>query len=286
MKPGVYWVLEGELAVSRLPRVVDVEVVEGFGTVIVFSTTLEYALGGFLPPQYVKSLVDNFVWIPTGEYNAPPLPRLVEALARASKPLPVLVLCSRGCGRSTLGAIAWLIVYKGYRLVEAASLVREKTMCGIETMPQESVLESLYLAHWAGLLGEVAGKTGDDPVPEYTLLLAYRLYWLREGASLPGEAVEAYRSRSHPLNILARVLAESIGYSLAGVRVRGSKTSGARVEFTIWIPRGSHPAAVREARTPPESLAGRALSLLEEYTGGARVETVFTVRKSSEPPWL
>jgi hypothetical protein len=284
----VRWILDSKLAVSPLLGVEDTSVLRSFSTVLSFSTPSEYYFKASLPPQTIASLVEKFVWLPTGEYNAPPMPKLVRSILDAGAPLPVLVMCGRGCGRSSMGAIAWLIVHEDYKFPEAVSLTTLRSSCSIDTLPQESVLQSIHLAKRAGLLGDVARRDVDDPLPEYVLLLVYKLYWLRESSDVVREAIQAYRDQGHPFNKLARLLARTMGYSLAGIRVYGSERTLVRVEFTFWIPRGAHPAAVRSTLQPPEGLIDEAASLIQEYAGGdgKRVEVGFIVRQPDDPPWL
>lgn len=282
----VRWILDSELAVSSLLGVEDASVLRGFNTVLAFSTPSEYYFKASLHPQTIASLVKEFVWLPTGEYNAPPMPKLVRSILDAGLSLPVLVMCGRGCGRSSMGAIAWLIVHKDYRFPEAVSLTTRRSSCSIDTLPQESVLQSVHLAKRSGLLGDVARRDIDDPLPEYVLLLVYKLYWLRKSLDVTEEAIQAYRDQGHPLNKLARLLARTMGYSLAGIRVHGSERTRVRVEFTFWIPRGAHPAAVRNILQPPEGLISEVASLIQEYAGRKRVEASFIVRRPDDPPWL
>ncbi len=284
----VHWILDGKLAVSPLLGAEDTSVLRNFSTVLAFSTPSEYYFKASLPPQTIASLVEKFVWLPVGEYNAPPMPKLVRSILDVGSPLPVLVMCGRGCGRSSMGAIAWLVVHEGYKLPEAFSLTTQRTSCSIDTLPQESVLQAIYLAKRIGLLGDVIRRDVDDPLPEYVLLLAYKLYWLKGESDIVKEAIQAYRDQRHPFNKLARLIARTMGYSLAGIRVYGSERTHIRVEFTFWIPRGAHPAAIRGTLQPPEGLIDEVTFLVREYTGSDRksIEVNFVVRQPNDPPWL
>ena len=283
------WIVEGELAVSPMPSPADLEGLQRFPSVYSLATPSEYALGGGLDPRAESAAVENFVWRPTGEYNAPSLPALARDMKRLKEPRPVLVHCFRGCGRSSMAAAAWLMRYKSSSVSEAVSTVSGRGGCGLETLPQLSVLQAYSVALAAGLEDWVAGSDTGDPFPEYLLLLSYKLSWLLPGEPCPRDtAVRARSDEGHPFNRLARLLSRQLGYSLAGVEARGGKPTGVRVVLTVWIPRGAHPAAVPRPVRPPRGLEERVASILAEAGEGGlgKVEVEVSVRMPGEPPWL
>jgi len=274
------WVAEGVLAVSPMPRPEDLEALAGFPTVLSLAGPAEYLYSGGLDPRVEAAVVENFVWLPVGEYNAPPLPRLARALRDAEKPRPVLVHCFRGCGRSSSAAAAWLVWSLGRRASEALAEVATRTGCGVETLPQRSVVEALALALAAGEKTWLLHADPEDPKPEYAALLAGRLHSLLDGdpAALLREASEG----RGPIAAAAEALAREAGYTVAGAELASMKPPTLRVH--TWIPRGAHPAAVPEPRIDPDRVAKALREALQPSIEGLQVEV--KVHPRTRPPWL
>ncbi len=273
------WVVKDELAVSPMPRPEDLEMLaEMFPTVYSLATPSEYVLAAGIDPRGLRGLVKNFVWTPVGEYNAPTLPELARAVEEAARPRPVLVHCLRGCGRSPLAAAAWLIRHRSAILAEALTAVREAAGCGLETMPQRSVVEAYWTMLRAGLGEELLRRDVDDPVPEYVALLARSLSWLRGVAA--EEEARRQLLEGGPLRGAAELLARVLGYSLAGVE----SVSRTVLRLHVWIPRRAHPAAVPRAARVPGDLGERLLGVLRGYAGLEKAE--IKVYEPGSPPWL
>lgn len=275
-----HWVIEGRIAVSPMPRAEDLDALASFPTVVSLAGPAEFVYGGGLDPRHLAAVVRKHIWLIVGEYNAPTLVELVSAVEEA-RDEPVLVHCLRGCGRSPMFAAAWLIRYTGARLMEALGLVAERRGCGVETLPQRSVLEAYDLARRAGLLGEVMGFDRDDPRPEYALLLSRSVSWLRSLDPVE-EARRALAGRSGGIWEAASRMADALGYSVAGLRV--DKEGGEPVLYvTVWVTRRAHPAAVKKPAEVPEGLEGELLELLRPY-GVARVS--LEARGPRDVPWV
>ncbi len=276
-----YWIEDSTIAISPMPRPEDLEeIANTFRTVVSLAAPAEFVYGGHVDPRSLQAVAARHVWLLVGEYNAPTLPELAWALGRASE-TPVLVHCLRGCGRSPLFAAAWLLHYRGMRLQEALLRVRERRGCGLETLPQLSVLEAYDLALRAGLAKQVEGFDRDDARPEYSLLLARRLAWLagKEAVDMARESLAGggfWRA--------ADVLARELGYTVAGMST--DKSDGRVVlRLVVWVTRRAHPASVRQPPLVPGPLAEK-LSAELSSTLGRDVEAVFAVKKPTEVPWL
>ncbi len=277
------WVVEGVLAVSPMPAVNELDKLAVYGTVYSLATPAEYAYGAGIDPRSLQAVVRNFVWTPVGEYNAPTLPELARAVERAAEPRPVLVHCLRGCGRSPMAAAAWLIRHRGSRLSDAVATVTQAAGCGPETWPQRSVLEAYSLAAAAGLLERIRGSDVDDPVPEYSLLLASRLAGPagRDPLELARQALSDPRS---PVAAAASTLAEAIGYTLS--RVELAKQGDEYIlRIEAWIPRRAHPANIRRPLEPPRGVEERLRAQLSELVE-KDLKIELRVRGPRDVPWL
>ncbi len=280
--PGLQprWVVEGVLAVSPMPRPEDLEELARFPTVLSLAGPAEYLYSGGLDPRAEAAAVENFVWLPVGEYNAPPLPRLARALRDAEQPRPVLIHCFRGCGRSSSAAAAWLAWSLGRRASEALAEVATRTGCGVETMPQRSVVEALALTLAAGEKSWLLQADPEDPRPEYAALLAGRLHGLLHGEPT-ALLQEAARGRG-PIAAAAEALAREAGYTVAGIELAAARPPTLRIH--TWIPRGAHPAAVPEPRIDPDRVASTLQEALQPSIEGLRVEV--KIHPRTRPPWL
>ena len=276
------WVVEGVLAVSPMPRPEDAEALSGFPTVLSLAGPAEYMYSGGLDPRTEASLVSNFVWLPVGEYNAAPLVKLARALEEAAEPRPVLVHCFRGCGRSSMAAAGWLAWLQGVPASTSLSEVSSRTGCGVETLPQRSVVEALSILRRAlGGPGSLRGFDGDDPRPEYAALIASRLAG-PAGRDPVGLAAEALEERRGPVWEAAELAARLASYTIAGFELSSGRPPALRVH--LWIPRGAHPAAVPEPRVPVEELRRGLVERLSQLVEGVGVEVVHHPR--GEPPWV
>ncbi|KSW11392.1 hypothetical protein CF15_00560 [Pyrodictium occultum] len=282
MKPR--WVVEGRLAVSPMPRPDDLEeVLSKFRTVVSLASPSEHAFSGGYDPRLLQGMGGvKFVWRPIGEYNAPTLVELSYIIESIEE--PALVHCLRGCGRSSTVAAAWLVAKMGVRpYLAAESEVVRTTGCGLETLPQRSVLEAYSLAVRSGTASELSrSRDIDDPFPEYAALLSLSL-----SSYLGAEPEELFRSALEldtSLARAARLLADIAGYTVAGMAARkaGKKVA---LELTIWVPRRSHPAAIRRIPQVDHGKLSKGLASILA-TMGVDVEPVVRVRKPEDVPWL
>ncbi|GEM_PF-6711018 len=275
------WIVRDVLAVSPMPRPEDLETIaSSFRTVVSLAAPAEFVYGGHLDPRSLQAVVESHVWLVVGEYNAPTLPELAGGVERARRE-PVLVHCLRGCGRSPMFAAAWL-TRRGRRLVEALADVTARAGCGVETLPQMSVLEAYDVTLRADLLGIVLEHDRDDPRPEYALLLSRTLSWLA-GRGVEELAKESLLEHSG-LWEAAELLANGLGYSVAGLR--SDKLGGhVRLVVTVWVPRRAHPASVRRVLRPPKGLAEKLSETLERLLG-ASIEAVIEAREPEDVPWV
>jgi len=276
------WVIKDLVAVSPMPAVNDLDKLARFRTVYSLATPAEYAYGAGIDPRSLQAVIENYVWTPVGEYNAPTLPELARAVDQASGPAPVLIHCLRGCGRSPTAAAAWLIRHRGSKLSESLATVSQAVGCGPETWPQRSVLEAYATAVTAGVLEAVKSSDVDDPRPEYSLLIASRLAGLA-GVDPLELARNVLSSPEAPVARAAAALAEGIGYTLS--RIEASRQGGEpRLLLEAWIPRRAHPANIRRPVEPPSGLAERLEKELGELVPGLKIE--LRARGPRDVPWL
>ena len=253
------WVVPGVLAVSPMPCPDDVETLaDEFNTVVSLATWVEHASRGF-DPRILEGYGVRFVWLPVGEYNAPPLPALVKALGSVRE--PVLVHCFRGCGRAAVFAASLLIAKLGSRLPEALATVSSTTGCSVETLPQLTVLKALDYAARLSRLEWLAGFRDSVASCEYALLLAREL----------GGEPEAYLPLGESLEKLA-------DYTISGVEF-SSRSRSLRV--VCWVERGAHPISARRVGCP-EDVRG----VLVEFLAGRVGEVVVENLGRDSVPWL
>lgn len=270
------------MAVSPMPRPEDVEsMLSEFDTIISLATPIEHVYSGGYDPRLVEGSGKRLVWRPIGEYNAPTLAELAYIISKIDE--PALVHCFRGCGRSSTVAAAWLIRRRMKPALVAESEVVTATGCGIETLPQRTVLQAYSLAVRAGVVDSLASRYDlDDPVPEYVLLLSLELSQYLP--TTPEELATKSLEQDTPIREAARVLADAAGYTVAGISSKGDSSS-VELEITIWVPRRSHPAAIkRAARLDTARLRNHVSSVLGRL--GLRVDVVLETKNPDQVPWV
>ncbi|ABM80239.1 protein-tyrosine phosphatase family protein [Hyperthermus butylicus] len=264
------WVLLGRLAVSGMPCQDDVpRIASVFRTVVSLSTPIEHSSGLAYDPRSLRGLVERLVWLPVGEYNAPRLGELVEAVERAVE--PVLVHCYRGCGRSSVYAAAWLVARTGARLPEALTGVSSATGCNVETRPQHAVLRAFDTLYQLRDRPERLGAR-----EEYALLL-YRELRPRLNSTSPfsPELMEA-----------AGLLEERTGYNIADIEARLARDS-IELRVTCWVERGAHPAAARSwgCRLSENDVTSLA-RILGRLVGVDKIRVKVVSLEPERVPWL
>ncbi|HIQ23960.1 MAG TPA: hypothetical protein EYH50_02810 [Pyrodictium delaneyi] len=282
--PGlrVHWVEEGRIAVSPMPRPEDLEsIVSTFGTVVSLATPVEHVYSGGYDPRTLEGNIKQLIWRPIGEYNAPTLAELAYIVSKIKE--PALVHCFRGCGRSSTVAAAWLIKKRMKPALVAESEVVAATGCGVETLPQRTVLQAYSLAVRAGVADSLARWHDlDDPVPEYILLLSLELSQYLP--AIPEELAIESLEQDTPIREAARVLADVADYTVASISSKGGRGS-IELEITVWVPRRSHPAAMRRAARPDvDRLRNSVSSVLSRL--GFHVDVVLNIKNPDQVPWV
>lgn len=276
----LYWLEKNRIAVSPMPRPDDVEeIISMFNTIVSLATPIEHVYGGGYDPRSLGSTV-KLVWRPIGEYNAPTLPELAYIIRRIDE--PALVHCFRGCGRSSVVAAAWLVKRKGVPSIVAESEVITVTGCGIETLPQRAVLQAYSLAIRAGLEDKLYKLDLDDPRVEYALLFSRELavYLSRTPEELAIESL----MHGTPLYKAASLLASMMGYSVAGISSK-KMPDGVEIEITVWLPRRSHPAAIRRSvRIDYERVSMDISKALQSL--GLKISVMINVKDPRDVPWV
>ena len=262
--------LPERLAVSGMPCQDDVsEIASVFRTVVSLSTPIEHSSGFAYDPRSLQGLVERFIWIPVGEYNAPRLSELVAAIEHSVE--PVLVHCYRGCGRSTVYAAAWLIARTGARLPEALAQVSSATGCSVETRPQYTVLKAFDTLYQLGYRLRGLGAR-----EEYALLL-YRELGPRLSSADPfsSRLVEA-----------ASLIESRAGYNVADIEARLARDT-VEIQITCWVERGAHPAAARSWGCRfSEADTARLARILGEAVGTEKIDVRIVSLEPERVPWL
>ncbi len=221
------------------------ELVTRFDAVLSLSTPIEHAWMGYHPGA-LKGRVE-FYWLPTPDYNAPPLNAAAAALARVldwvRRGMRVYVHDRSGCGRLAMFCAALTAALRGASYVEAVATAAARVGCGLDSRAQLQLVRGLAACLRLGLgLGELAALDGRGAaVTEYGCTLTMELE--------PYAGPRLRRDRGPPAELarLAAAIAEEADYAVTwlAVSVGGGR---ARLRIQVWVPRGAHPRAARGYR--------------------------------------